>query len=59
MDYEITIYDPKTYIAPWKVGFYVTHEPGYRLFEYACHEGNYAMRNSLSAARAEEKAGAK
>jgi hypothetical protein len=56
MDYEITVYDPKTYTAPWKVAFYVTHEPGYRLFEYACHEGNYAMRNSLSAARAEEKA---
>ena len=59
MNYEITIYDPKTYTAPWKVGFYVTHEPGYQLFEYACHEGNYAMRNSLSAARAEEKAAAK
>jgi hypothetical protein len=38
------------------VAFEVTHEPGYRIFEYACHEGNYAMSNSLSAARAEEKA---
>ena len=25
-----------------------------RPFEYACHEGNYGLRNSLSAARAEE-----
>ena len=27
-------------------------------FEYACHEGNYGLRNILSAARAEEKAAA-
>jgi hypothetical protein len=27
-----------------------------RPFEYACHEGNYAMRNILSIAREEEKA---
>ena len=33
-----------------------SREPDYRLFEYACHEVNYAMSNSLSAARAEEKA---
>jgi hypothetical protein len=54
--YEVTVHDPKTYTAPWTISFPVTREPGYRLFEYACHEGNYAMRNSLSAARAEEKA---
>jgi hypothetical protein len=56
LQYEITITDPKTYTAPWTVAFPITHEPGYRIFEYACHEGNYAMSNSLSAARAEEKA---
>jgi hypothetical protein len=54
--YEVTINDPKTYTTPWTVAFEITQEPGYRLFEYACHEGNYAMRNSLSAARAEEQA---
>jgi hypothetical protein len=47
--YEVTINDPKTYTAPWTVAFEVTHEPGYQIFEYACHEGNYAVRNSLSA----------
>ena len=56
LQYEVTITDPKTYTAPWKVAFPITHEPGYSIFEYACHEGNYAMSNSLSAARAEEKA---
>jgi len=29
--------------------------PEYQFFEYACHEGNYAMRNILSAERANEK----
>ena len=56
LQYEITVNDPKTYTAPWTVAFPITHEPGYQIFEYACHEGNYAMSNSLSAARAEEKA---
>ena len=56
LQYEVTINDPKTYTAPWTAAFPITHEPGYSIFEYACHEGNYAMSNSLSAARAEEKA---
>jgi hypothetical protein len=53
--YEILIDDPKTYAAPFKVGFPLTQEPGYQNFEYACHEGNYAMFDSLSGARAQEK----
>jgi hypothetical protein len=54
--YEATINDPKTYVAPFTVGFPLTQEPGYQNFEYACHEGNYAMFDSLSGARAQEKA---
>ena len=57
--YEATIDDPKTYVAPFKVGFPLTQEPGYQNFEYACHEGNYAMFDSLSGARAQEKAAQK
>src|ERR1051326_214180 len=53
--YEITLDDPKTWGRPFKVGFPLTLEPGYRNFEYACHEGNYAMFDSLSGARAQEK----
>ena len=30
-------------------------DPSYGMFEYACHEGNYAMRNMLSGARAVER----
>jgi hypothetical protein len=55
MRYEVTVDDPKTYARPFKVGFPLTQEPGYRNFEYACHEGNYAMFDSLSGARAEER----
>jgi hypothetical protein len=60
INYELTVDDPKTYTATWKVAFPITHEPGYQLFEYACHEGNMAMHNMLSAARMEDakKAGA-
>jgi hypothetical protein len=56
INYELTVDDPKTYTKPWKVGFPITQEPGYENFEYACHEGNNAMFNSLSGARAQEKA---
>ena len=56
MNYEMTVDDPKTYTKPWKVGFPVTQEPGYENFEYACHEGNNTMFNSLSGARALDKA---
>jgi hypothetical protein len=31
-------------------------DDGEPIFEYACHEGNYGLRNILSAARAEENA---
>jgi hypothetical protein len=55
INYEVTIDDPKTYVQPWKVAFPLTLEPGYQNFEYACHEGNHAMFNSLSGARALER----
>jgi hypothetical protein len=45
---------PKTYSAPWTATFPLASEPGYEIFEYACHEGNYSMRKRLSAARAAE-----
>jgi hypothetical protein len=56
IQYQVIVNDPKTFTAPWTVVFPITHEPGYRIFEYACHEGNYAMSNILSSALAEEQA---
>jgi len=50
--YEVTIVDPHTFTRPWTAALNLGR--GVDLFEYACHEGNYAMRNMLSAARAAE-----
>jgi hypothetical protein len=55
LQYEVTIDDPKTWTAPWKVSFPLKRDPDYQIFEYACHEGNYAMRNTLSGSRADER----
>jgi hypothetical protein len=54
IQYEVTIDDPKTYSRPWKMAFPFTTQPGYQVFEYACHEGNYGLRNILAGTRAEE-----
>jgi hypothetical protein len=54
--YELTVNDPKTYTGPWTVRFDLDGKPGYEIYEYACHEGNYGLANMLSAARAQERA---
>jgi hypothetical protein len=54
--YEFTVHDPETYTQPWTVAFDLDRRPGYEIYEYACHEGNYGLANMLSAARAEERA---
>jgi len=56
IDWSMTVNDPDTWVRPWTFGMTLTADPEQPLFEYACHEGNYAMRNILSAARAEEQA---
>jgi hypothetical protein len=55
LQYEVTINDPKTWTRPWKASFPLRRDNDYGMFEYACHEGNYAMRNTLSGSRADEK----
>jgi hypothetical protein len=56
MDYEAIINDPETWTAPWTIRMPLRLDPEFPLYEYACHEGNYAMLNMLKGARAEEKA---
>jgi hypothetical protein len=53
--YEATVDDPQTWVRPWTLRIPLTRGTDRHLFEYACHEGNYAMRNILSAARTEDK----
>lgn len=54
--YEVTIDDPEIYNAPWKVAMPLTRNPGYLIYEYACHEGNLAMGDILRGGRAQDKA---
>jgi hypothetical protein len=58
IDYEIRVDDPLTWERPWTVRMTITQQPGYQLFEYACHEGNMALRHILSGERAYERAAA-
>jgi len=55
IDWRVTVEDPDTWVKPWSFGLTLTKDAGQPVFEYACHEGNYAMKNILSAARAEER----
>ena len=54
INYEFTIEDPETFTSSWggEVPFVKMKE---LLYEYACHEGNYALSNVLSGARAQER----
>jgi len=52
--YKFTIDDPATFTQPWS-GEYPWRPADGLLYEYACHEGNYAMGNILRGARLLEK----
>jgi hypothetical protein len=53
--YEFTMDDPSTFTKPWtaQVPMHMSDGP---IFEYACHEGNYALGDILRGARTDEKA---
>jgi hypothetical protein len=55
LQYSATVHDPKTWTRDWTVSLPLTQHPEYGMFEYACHEGNYAMRHILSGERATER----
>ena len=52
--YNFTVEDPNTWEAPW-TGEYVWPQTDEPVYEYACHEGNYAMGNILRGARRLER----
>ena len=53
--YEFTVDDPATFTRPFTAVIPMNGNPQ-PIFEYACHEGNYGLRNLLTGARAQEKA---
>ena len=53
--YEFTVDDPDTWTEPWTAAIFMRPTPGTGLmYEFACHEGNYAIGNTLRGARANE-----
>jgi hypothetical protein len=62
MDYQFTMEDPVMFTRPWTAAFPLTTNQASRgvtvgrLYEYACHEGNYSLANVLAGARARDKA---
>jgi hypothetical protein len=57
LSYDLTINDPKTWTKPWTIHMPYKLDPSYKIYEYACHEGNYMMLDALSGARDLEKKG--
>jgi len=52
VEWSVTLDDPQTWTRPWTYAMDLTKKDDTQQpFEYACHEGNYGMRNMLNAAR--------
>src|SRR5262249_29911609 len=59
IDYRFTVTDAGTVTAPWTVSASSSRMKEGHIYEYACHEGNYAIGNILRGARVAEQEGAK
>src|SRR5262245_5207143 len=55
INYSVTIDDPKVYAKPWTVALPLNRDDTYQMFEYSCHEGNYALPNALSFGRKRDR----
>ncbi|MEM7000861.1 MAG: hypothetical protein AAF529_08745 [Pseudomonadota bacterium] len=51
LHYDFTVNNDTTWTAPWSGRYTWVSKPTSKLYEYACHEGNYAMGNILRGAR--------
>jgi hypothetical protein len=54
IDFEVTFEDDTQWTQPWTAAYSMRTGEG-ELYEYACHEGNYGLRNILENARDEER----
>lgn len=57
IDFQITFDDDQQWAQPWTAAYLMRRSDG-ELYEYACHEGNYGLRNILENARDAERAAA-
>jgi hypothetical protein len=55
IDYEARIEDPAVFTTPWRLAFPLMKDDEYRIYEYACHEGNHAVEGILRGARYQER----
>ena len=55
VEWAVTVDDSSTWTRPWTFSIPLTMNDREPVLEYACHEGNHAVRNILSAARSAEK----
>jgi hypothetical protein len=55
IEYRITVDDPATYTAPFTVRTMWTTQGDYEVYEYSCHEGNFAVSGGLAGERAFER----
>jgi hypothetical protein len=55
IDYEARIEDPAVFTKPWTLAFPLMRDDEYRIYEYACHEGNSAVEGILRGARYQER----
>ena len=53
LDYRLTVDDPTTFVRPWTIDLPSRKMAGV-MYEYACHEGNYAMTHALLGSRVKE-----
>ena len=53
--WSATVTDPEIYTQPFTISMPLTRDEEYVMYEYACHEGNYAIPNILSGGRAKEQ----
>jgi len=54
IEYRFTLDDPTTWTKPWTVAYPIVKTDG-PIYEFACHEGNYGLRDILTGARYEER----
>jgi hypothetical protein len=53
IDYEMHVEDPDIIVQPWTVAFPMKRDDKYQMYEYACHEGNTAIRGYIETSRFE------
>ncbi|MXO59035.1 hypothetical protein GRI89_05720 [Altererythrobacter salegens] len=55
MNYDVTYSDPDVFTAPWTARLEWTRDEGYKMYEFACHEGNVQLRYMINESRARRR----